>query len=157
MTSGTPAAYISRSLVFLNLPTEVFGTSERNVHRSGSRQRGSFSARNARSSSGVTATPATDITAASGRSSPFSSGTPITAASSTEGRAISRFSNSTEEIHSPPVTALAWPHPAVPVTSKGEPHERQPNGGLQTAPPNCPARAASAKPQYGQAGSVSDV
>ena len=46
---------------------------------------------------------------ASGRSPHFSSGTPITAASATAGWAISAFSSSIDEIHSPPdlITSLA--------------------------------------------------
>ena len=48
-------------------------------------------------------------TQASGRSVHFSSGMPITAASTTSGLPTSRFSSSTEEIHSPPdlITSLS--------------------------------------------------
>ena len=55
------------------------------------------------------AEPSARTTVASGRSPHFSSGTPTTQASSTSGWAISAFSSSTEEIHSPPdlITSLA--------------------------------------------------
>ncbi len=61
--------------------------------------------------------PPCSTTAASGRSAHFSSGTAITAASATAGCAMSAFSSSTDEIHSPPdlITSfersLIWMNP----------------------------------------------
>ncbi len=73
-----------------------------NSNRSGSHHFAKFGARNSRSSSAVAVCPSRSTTAASGRSSHFSSGTAITAASAIAGCAISAFSSSTDEIHSPP-------------------------------------------------------
>ncbi len=56
----------------------------------------------ARNSCGDAVFSGFSTTQASGRSLHFSSGTAITAASCTAGCAISRFSMSTELIHSPP-------------------------------------------------------
>src|SRR5918995_1661238 len=108
-TSSSPSAYCRRSSFLSNLPTDVFGTSMTNAHRSGSCQRASVAARNSRSSPGVTKFPFHTTTVASGRSPQRSSGTPTTAASTTSGCAISRVSSSTEEIHSPPdlITSFA--------------------------------------------------
>ena len=57
---------------------------------------------------GVASAPGRSTTQASGRSPQRLSGIPITAASCTDGCAISSFSRSTEEIHSPPdlITSL---------------------------------------------------
>src|SRR5207302_11022431 len=113
----TSFANISRSSVFRNLPTLVFGISATNSNRSGSHHFAKFGARNARSSSPVAAAPSLSTTAASGRSSHFTSGIAITAASATAGCAISAFSSSTDEIHSPPdlITSfersLIWMYP----------------------------------------------
>src|SRR5207342_599656 len=95
-------ANISRSSVFKNLPTLVFGISVMNSYRSGSHHLAKFGARKSRSSSPVAVAPSRRTTAASGRSSHFASGIAITAASATAGCAISAFSRSTDEIHSPP-------------------------------------------------------
>jgi fatty-acyl-CoA synthase len=81
---------------------EVRGTASMNVHASGSCHFATDSARNARSSAGSTVAPSRRTTDANGLSVHFSSGIPTTAASSTSGWAISAFSSSTEEIHSPP-------------------------------------------------------
>ena len=91
-----------------SLPTLVFGISLTNAKLSGVDQRASFGARNARSSSAVGASPARATTQASGRSTHFSSGRAITAASATFGCCASRSSSSTDEIHSPPdlITSL---------------------------------------------------
>lgn len=97
-------------MAFLSyLPTLVRGISSTNAHRSGNHQRTTLSARNARRSPALTVAPSRTTTTASGRSCQRSSGTPTTAASSTSGCAIRQFSNSTEEIHSPPdlMTSLA--------------------------------------------------
>src|SRR5207248_1013176 len=69
----------------LHLPILVFGISVMMVQRSGSHQRATFPSRNARKSSGVAVASSFSTTHASGRSSHFSSGTPITAASTTSG------------------------------------------------------------------------
>src|SRR3984885_13301222 len=57
-------------VVLANLPTLVLGTSAMNDQRSGSCQRGTRSARKARSSSALTAAFSASTTAASGRSPP---------------------------------------------------------------------------------------
>ena len=85
-----------------NLPTLVFGTSSMNTHRSGSHHRLTRSVRKTKSSSGVADDPSSRTTATIGRSLHRSSGTAMTAASTTSGWAITSFSSSTEEIHSPP-------------------------------------------------------
>ena len=72
------------------------------VHWSGSHQRGTRSARKATRSAGAGERPGLGTTATSGRSDHFGSGMAITAASKTSGWAITAFSSSTEEIHSPP-------------------------------------------------------
>ncbi len=85
-----------------NLPTLVFGTSAMIDHRSGSHHLDTRGVRKTSRSSGVVADPSSSTTATSGRSLHRSSGTAITAASTTSGWAITSFSSSTEEIHSPP-------------------------------------------------------
>src|SRR5271157_4766680 len=85
-----------------NLPTLVLGTSVMNVHCSGSHQRGTRSLRNSTRSAGAGERPGLGTTATSGRSDHLGSGTEMTAASKTSGWAITAFSSSTEDIHSPP-------------------------------------------------------
>src|SRR6266545_3523852 len=108
-TSRSPAAYMSRSVLLENLPTEVFGTSLMNVHRSGTCHFATRIAMNSRSSAAVAVASGRSTTEASGRSCHRSSGTPQTAASKTSGWDMRWFSSSTEEIHSPPdlMTSLA--------------------------------------------------
>jgi hypothetical protein len=84
------------------LPTAVFGISGTNSYASGSHHFAKFGARNSRSSSGVAVAPSRSTQTASGRSSHFSCGIAITAASAIDGCAIRAFSRSTDEIHSPP-------------------------------------------------------
>src|SRR5215213_5354 len=100
---GTAAlANWSRSAVFRNLPTAVLGISSTNSYRSGSHHFAYFPLRWSVSCSGVALCPGLRTTTASGRSCHFGSGIAITAASATAGCAISAFSRSTDEIHSPP-------------------------------------------------------
>ena len=73
-----------------------------NSNRSGSCHLAKSRLRCSRRSSGLACWPSRRTTTASGRSPQRSSGIAITAASATAGWAISRFSRSTEEIHSPP-------------------------------------------------------
>src|ERR1700694_3926027 len=91
-----------------NLPTLVLGTSVMKVHCSGSHHRGTRSSRKATRSAGAGDRPGLGTTATRGRSDHFGSGIEITAASKTSGWAITAFSSSTEEIHSPPdlITSL---------------------------------------------------
>ena len=91
-----------------NLPTAVFGISATNVQFSGTCQRATCVVQEVASSAGLAVIPGRSTTQASGRSPQRSSGMPITAASCTAGCAISWFSRSTEEIHSPPdlITSL---------------------------------------------------
>ena len=73
----------------------------------------------------VIVAPSSSTTQASGRSDHFGSGTPMTAASRIGGWAISSFSSSTEEIHSPPdlmrslvrSTRRTWPRSLIVATS----------------------------------------
>jgi 3,4-dihydroxyphenylacetate 2,3-dioxygenase len=107
-TASSPSASWARSTFLSNLPTAVFGISETNAQFSGTCQRATFSPRNFASAAASAVAPARSTTQASGRSPQRLSGTPITAASCTAGCAISSFSRSTEEIHSPPdlITSL---------------------------------------------------
>jgi 3,4-dihydroxyphenylacetate 2,3-dioxygenase len=107
-TGSSPSASRARSTFLSNLPTAVFGISETNVQFSGTCQRATFSPRNFASSAASAVAPARSTTQASGRSPQRWSEMPITAASCTAGCAISSFSRSTEEIHSPPdlITSL---------------------------------------------------
>ncbi|CAM5634386.1 hypothetical protein SPURM210S_01328 [Streptomyces purpurascens] len=109
--SRSPSAYCLRSTFLSNLPTLVFGTASMTVQRSGSCHLAIWpsSARKARSVSKVAVAPSLRTTVARGRSPHFSSGTATTAASDTSGWAMSAFSRSTDEIHSPPdlMTSLA--------------------------------------------------
>ena len=102
LSAATADEKRSRSAVFRNLPTAVFGISSTNSKRSGSQNFAKSGARKSRSSSPVAAAPSRTTTTASGRSVHFSSGTAITAASATAGCPISAFSSATVEIHSPP-------------------------------------------------------
>src|ERR1700760_2462987 len=85
-----------------NLPTLVLGTSVMKVHWSGNHHRGTRLLRNSTRSAGAGLRPGLGTTATSGRSDHLGSGTAITAASKTSGWAMTAFSSSTEEIHSPP-------------------------------------------------------
>src|SRR3984893_17626856 len=85
-----------------NLPTLVLGISSMKVHWSGSHQRGTRSTRNCSSSSALGDLPGDSTTQTKGRSDHLGSGMAMTAASKTSGWAMTAFSNSTEEIHSPP-------------------------------------------------------
>ena len=79
------------------------------THRSGSHQRLTRPSRKSTSSSADAGRAlGSSTTATSGRSLQRSSGTAITAASTTPGWAMTSFSSSTEEIHSPPdlITSL---------------------------------------------------
>jgi catechol 2,3-dioxygenase len=107
-TVSSPSASRARSTFLSNLPTAVFGISVTNVQFSGTCQRATLPARKAASSAPSALAPARSTTQASGRSPQRLSGIPITAASCTAGCAISSFSSSTEEIHSPPdlITSL---------------------------------------------------
>ena len=107
-TASSPAASRARSTFLSNLPTAVFGISGTNAQFSGTCQRATFSPRNFASSAASALAPERSTTQASGRSPQRLSGMPITAASCTAGCAISSFSRSTEEIHSPPdlITSL---------------------------------------------------
>ena len=91
-----------------NLPTDVLGISETNSNRSGSHHLAKFGSRWSRSSSALADAPSFSTTHAIGRSLHFSSGIPITAASSTAGCAMSAVSSSIEDTHSPPdlITSL---------------------------------------------------
>src|SRR3954465_358807 len=91
----------SRRVFLENFPTDVFGTSSMNSTRSGTHHFATRSLRNSRSASASSSAPSSATTQASGRSPHFSSGTPMTAASTTWGWAMISFSRSTEEIHSP--------------------------------------------------------
>ena len=93
---------ISRSAVFRNLPTAVFGISSTNTNASGIHHFAKSAARSSRSSSAVALCPSRRTQTASGRSSQLSLGTAITAASAIAGWPISAFSSATDEIHSPP-------------------------------------------------------
>ena len=84
------------------MPTAVFGISSTNSNVSGSQNLAKFGARNSRSSSAVAVLPSRQTQTAIGRSSHFSCGIAITAASAIAGWAIRAFSRSTDEIHSPP-------------------------------------------------------
>src|ERR1700757_4722197 len=109
-TTQYPCSAYRERMAFLSyLPTLVRGISSTNVHRSGNHQRATLSARNVRSCGALTDAPCLVTTTASGRSCQRSSGTPTTAASSTWGCPTRQFSNSTDEIHSPPdlITSLA--------------------------------------------------
>src|SRR6185312_6869934 len=98
----------SRSAVFRNFPTAVFGISSTNSNPSGIHHLTKSAARNSRSSSADAVCPSRSTHTASGRSSHLSLGTAITAASAIAGWPISAFSRATEEIHSPPdlITSL---------------------------------------------------
>src|ERR1700728_2580118 len=85
-----------------NLPTLVFGISSTKVHWSGSHQRGTRPARKSTRSDGDGVRPGLGTTKTRGRSDHLGSGTAMTDASNTSGWAITAFSNSTDEIHSPP-------------------------------------------------------
>ena len=85
-----------------NLPTLVLGISTTKVHWSGSHQRGTRPTRKSSRSAGAGVRPGLGTTATSGRSDHFGSGMAMTAASKTSGWAMTAFSSSTEEIHSPP-------------------------------------------------------
>src|ERR1039457_5229272 len=91
-----------------NLPTLVLGISSMKAHCSGSHQRGTRSFKKATSADGSSVFPGLGTTATRGRSDHLWSGTAMTAASKTSGYAITAFSNSTDEIHSPPdlITSL---------------------------------------------------
>ena len=104
-----PSAYRGRTTFLSNLPTLVFGTASMNAQRSGSCQRATVRGEEVAQLRGGRRAPSRSTTVASGRSPHRSSGTPTTQASSTAGWAISAFSSSTEEIHSPPdlITSLA--------------------------------------------------
>src|SRR5207248_5777501 len=82
-TVSAPSAKRARNTFLSNLPTLVLGTSSMKLQRSGSCQRATRWARNARSCSASADDPAARTTHASGRSSQRGSGTPITAASTT--------------------------------------------------------------------------
>src|SRR3954451_7743221 len=96
----SPPAYAARSAFLSNLPTLVLGTSSMKAQRSGIHHLETCGIRYARICSGVACEPGFSTTQASGRSSHFGSGTPITAASRTSGWPMIAFSSSTEEIHS---------------------------------------------------------
>src|SRR5580693_6311559 len=91
-----------------NLPTLVLGISSKNVHWSGSHQRATLPTKKSSRSDGVGVWPGFGTTQTNGRSDHFGSGMAMTAASKTSGCAITAFSNSTDEIHSPPdlITSL---------------------------------------------------
>src|SRR5580693_1530177 len=91
-----------------NLPTLVLGISVMKVHWSGSHQRGTRPAKKSTRSDGDGVRPGLGTTATRGRSDHFGSGTAMTVASKTSGCAMTAFSSSTEEIHSPPdlITSL---------------------------------------------------
>ena len=102
-TGRSPAASRVRRTFLSNLPTAVFGISATNAQFSGTCQRATpLPPRKSASSAASALAPGRSTTQASGRSPQRSSWIPITAASCTAGCAISRFSRSTEEIHSPP-------------------------------------------------------
>ena len=98
----------ARSTFLSNLPTLVLGTSSTNVQRSGSHHRRP-GRRGSRQLLGGGGRTLLDDHRDQGRSLHRSSGTAITAASATAGWAITSFSSSTDEIHSPPdlITSLA--------------------------------------------------
>jgi 3,4-dihydroxyphenylacetate 2,3-dioxygenase len=101
-TVSSPASSRARSTFLSNLPTAVLGISATNAQFSGTCQRATCPARKSASSAASALAPVRSTTQASGRSPQRSSGIPITEASCTAGCAISWFSRSTEEIHSPP-------------------------------------------------------
>src|SRR5699024_4842652 len=100
--SSVPSSRALRRRFLSNLPTLVLGTSSTKVQCSGNCHLASLSERYSRNCPAVTSDPSLRTTATSGRSSHFSSGIPMTAASATSSWAITWFSRSTEEIHSPP-------------------------------------------------------
>src|SRR5438105_4793410 len=109
-----------RSTFLSNLPTEVLGTSSINRISSGNHHLATLSRRKSSTSSCVTwpLNSGFGTANATGRSSHFGWASPITAASMILGWAMIAFSNSTDEIHSPPdlITSLVrstiWMYPS---------------------------------------------
>src|SRR5271170_5070208 len=91
-----------------NLPTLVLGISSMKIHWSGSHHRGTRVERKSTRSDGDGVFPGLGTTATRGRSDHLGSGTAMTVASKTSGWAMTAFSSSTDEIHSPPdlITSL---------------------------------------------------
>ena len=85
-----------------NLPTEVLGTSSMNSTRSGIHHFTTRPSSHVRMSSADRSAPSAATTHAIARSPHLVEVMPMTAASATSGWAMISFSNSTEEIHSPP-------------------------------------------------------
>src|SRR5437762_2366578 len=100
----------ARSTFLSNLPTEVLGTSSMKRTSSGSHHLATLSRRKSTTSSCVTLPLNSGLGTAktTGRSSHFVWGKPMTAASMILGWAMTAFSSSTDEIHSPPdlITSL---------------------------------------------------
>src|SRR5207302_5461504 len=101
---------LARSTFLSNLPTEVLGTSSMKRTSSGSHHFATLSRRKSTTSSCVTLPLNSGLGTAktTGRSSHFVWGKPMTAASMILGWAMTAFSSSTDEIHSPPdlITSL---------------------------------------------------
>src|SRR6266480_1244955 len=104
VTSAVMGTALARSTFLSNLPTDVFGTSSMKRTSSGSHHLATLSRRKSITSSWVTCplNSGRGTAYTTGRSSHLGWGRPMTAASRILGWAITAFSSSTEEIHSPP-------------------------------------------------------
>src|SRR4028119_1208323 len=122
-----------------NLPTLVLGTSSMNSTASGIHHLATSGLRCSRISSWVAVSPSRTTTQASGRSSHFGCGMPMTAASFTAGWLMIAFSRSTELIHSPPDLIRSLVRSAIRIEPKASiaatsPVRIQPSGAARSPP-----------------------